>query len=527
MKKTIVKIAAALTFTTLIAVASACNSNGENGNDTTDTPTQPPASETTPPPENGNNQLPVDLEIAYCELFNRPLEEIHNGALRPITAEFTETPMDLRGREIRVLTANIYSFTDWYRIDETPNETRHIMSQLRNIEDDYNMVFDFTYAPRAAGAWDILNAERLAGINEHAILNLNIFHAPLDRTIAEQELVRNLSSPNLAPIFDFENNPWNPGTDIANMFGRQYGVHFVTTNSGEILGSMIIFNRTLQDTLLPLGTNLYEMVHNHTWNFSNFELMLRWVQSNSNNTVLPLASHMEEFIGPGFIFANGGRIIESDPVHGLSFIGDTNENALAAIHFLAQLEREGLFELMPGNLPGGASIWPMLERAAAGGIMFMVGEYDLLRILTRHRAETGAQVTSEFNFGLLPIPMGDHMDDYVAAMMRYDMFHIVYDAHNPEEIAAILVAMANRLSKLNIIEHEHRVGVQDNESIEILEMMLERRVFDYSRLTRARSSVQTAIRLAITNTQTPVVALQTVAPTIEAQLAAFNDRMHN
>ena len=507
MRKHSISILATLLFAT--ALLTGCGNGSNNG-----------SNETQPNNESTDyiNDTPYTaytteggFEIPLCPLFGRPLYEYREGRLWALTAGFTETPMDLRDRNIHIVTDNYYFFNYWPQQDATPNETHRIMAQLRNIEEDYNMTFSFAPAPRATFVWEHVLQARLAGEVSSEIININITHGNPD-IMFRQNVFIDLYSPQVSHIFDFENNPWHEGRQMSNLWGMQFGVHFTTANSGAMLTSMLTFNMDFAENF-QLG-NFHEMVHNGSWNFSNFESILRWVQYHSNGNILPMAAASEGGVGPGFIFANGGRTVIRNDLGHLEFVATHNDRALEAVQYLADLANLGLFEIIPGLIPGiGNRPYEMFERAAAGGIMFMSGGYEIVRRFTRQ------QTPSEFLFGLLPIPKGDHMDDYVSAMYSFDMYYIVYGVHNPQEVAAILVALANRTSKLYIIEHELRFGVRSPECAEILEMMLARQEIDYSRMVSVRGRISTQIRDAIHGFATPRTSLERIETSVNQTLA--------
>jgi hypothetical protein len=459
---------------------------------------------------------PNEIEIPLCPHFGRPLYEIHNGALRPITAGFSETPKDLDGRNIHIYTANLYNFVVWEDIDATPNETLDIIRRMNEIAEDYNCTFSFEQTPRAAAAVERLRDNRLVGDKEVDIFNINIFHTQPEN-IFQENVVMDLRHPAVSDIIDFDNQPWHFGSAMSHLWGTQYGVHFATANSGEILSSVLTFNKDFMERY-SLG-NFFEMVHNMTWTFDNFERILRLTLTNSNDTVIPLVCHREQFIGPGFIFANGGSLINNTP-DGLVYVGDTNDNALEAITFLQRLRADNLLVFWDGNVPGeGVTVLEILERTANGEALMMSGEYDLLRTLNR-----GRPFPSEYSFGLLPTPRGEHMDDYVAAMIRFDMFYIVNDVAYPEEVAAILVAMANRLTKLNIVETELLFGLGDMESAAIFEMMLDRMVIDWSRITGTRGAITSAIFDTIRGSNTAVQRMTSIANDVNTRISRAQTR---
>ena len=498
MKKQLIKLsAAALAVFMLAGCGGGSNENDSNNADERDVvDTMRPGDDT----ETNANDAYIPHDV-----FGRPLLDEFG---RPTTAGFNEVPMNLNGRIMRVAVYSPYirNFTYWENIDATPNETLSLISRLRDIEQDYNMTFEFITMDVHPGTFmSTLQLNRMTGDIQHDMMVLGTGRTALDG-IFTRDIVMDLKHPSVSEILDFENNPWLPETRMTDMFGRQHGVHFLRSNSGHLVNSTITFNRNFVSQFgLP---NLYEMVWNKTWNFTNFESILRQVSTNSNGSVIPIVSWRENLFAPHFILSNGGTVTQVMPDGSKQFVGHENDRALDALGFMARLFEQNLFTLLGG---------PTEERdfaltaMADGQAMFIPGYYEHLRRLTRQEPPT------EFDFGLLPFPKGDHMDDFVVTTHNSEQFYIIKDAPNPEEIAAILVAMANRISKINIIETELNYGVQDTESAEILEMMLEqhRWVMDYSRLSSARNNVTNAINMVINLQSTPRQAFETFALTIQ------------
>jgi len=142
--------------------------------------------------------------------------------------------------------------------------------------------------------------------------------------------------------------------------------------------------------------------------------------------------------------------------------------------------------------------------------------YEYLRSFTR------GEIESNFSWGLLPIPMGPRMNDYVAAQFSADMWFIPNGISNPDQIATILVAMANRLSKINIIETELDYGLQDEDSARVMEMLLDRIVMDYSRsLGDTRNNLTREINEILAGRITPVAAMQRIEAAVQLGLNEF------
>jgi hypothetical protein len=473
MKSKLLKV---ISILVVLGMVAGCGGGGGGSVESTPVPTAPPAAET----ENGENGEvdPEDLLPEWQE-----------------TAGFTEVPMDLDGRVIRVATGQVQHFTPWDPLDSTPNETLFIMDRLRDIEIEYNMKFEFSPIGQGSSVIDEVMRARVTGDIVYEIVNMGTNHTALDGVFT-RGAVMDLNHPLVRDIINFESNPWLPETRMTYMFERQYGVHFLVANSGQLLRTTITFNRNYIDRLdLP---NLYDMVWNNTWNHTNFETILGQIVANSSGTIRPLVAERESQIGPGFVMAAGGLITTNTP-EGKVLTALEDTHVLEATAFLGRMVAANQLTIDLEN----AVRW-----VAAGEAFMIAGDYENLRRLTRQTPPT------EFDFGLLPMPKGDHLEDYIVSTHASDQFYIVADIPNPEEVAAILVAMANRLSKLNIIRTELEFGVQDNESARILEFMLERVVVDYSRLSAARNRIGDAMNQILRGDATPRQAFETFAPQI-------------
>jgi ABC-type glycerol-3-phosphate transport system substrate-binding protein len=493
MKKNLLRglLVAGLTAAMLL---SACG--GRDGNNGGGTATPVPTAVPTAPPsnnggngneDNGGNDEQPGLNLVWQE-----------------DAGFREIPADLNGRLITIMTVTgrINQFQYWDPIDATPNETLDIMARIRDIENDYNTKIEFEVGePGTIPTSMVLN--RAVGETPWDLIYIGTNHTSLDN-IFVQNLVMDLSQPSIAAILDFDNNPWSAESSLTNIFGRQYGVHFHMANSGFLLRSTITFNRDLMETYnLP---NLYEMVWNKDWNFTNFQSVLTSIWTASGGNVIPLTADRESQFAPNLIISNGGLTTESTP-GGLVFVAHENERALEAMDFMVGLLESNLLVY---------NVDFAIPWIAQGEAMMIAGNYENLRRFTRQDPPT------EYSFGLLPMPKGNHMDDYVSAVHAADMFFIPADIRNPEDVAKVLVAMANRISKINIIATELDFGVQDMESARILEMLLDRIEIDFSRALGARSRIGDAVNMMIRGEATPRQAFEQFA----AQVQTSYDNLH-
>ena len=428
-------------------------------------------------------------------------------------AGFTETPMDLGGRLVRIVTAEGYSlFNYWYwdprGIDATPNETHDIINAMSQIAEDFNAEFEFIHTQSGADIRESMLQSRLAGDPTYDLINMGLTHA--NKTpFANERLFLDMRHPSVNDIIGLDDGqPWAEAGRLMTQGGAQLGVHFLMANSGQLLRSVMVFNKDHMSTF-NLG-NFYEMVHNNTWTWDTFENICSRVWIESNQRITPIGIRRESEIAPNFMKANGGTLI--DFVGGRAvFVGDINEPALEAFAFLQRMHQNNW--IYNGTWSAGDANTSAWMRAAAGDIMFLAGLYEPLRQFRR------AEIPTDFHWGMLPTPMGPRMTEYVSAQVAADMWYIANDTHNHHEIAAILVAMANRLSKINVVQHELEVGLFDEESAEIMYMLLNNVVVDYSRAVGgARNEISSGLNNVIQGFQTPVAAMQARAQVIQNHL---------
>jgi len=148
--------------------------------------------------------------------------------------------------------------------------------------------------------------------------------------------------------------------------------------------------------------------------------------------------------------------------------------------------------------------------------MFNFAELGTLRNLTRQQP-----YPSDYRFGLLPIPRGPQMETYAAGIFAAHMYHIFNDIYRPEQVAAVLVAMANRLTRLDIVQHELEHGLQDMPSGDVVAMLLDKVVVDHSRIHGgARGTILNANQSIETLAETPVQAMQRISDQVQTQ---FNE----
>lgn len=428
-------------------------------------------------------------------------EEIPEGEkLAQQYTGFVETPMDLGGREIRFVTTAANRYTYGEEKDKTSNETLEIIEALELIEKDYNCKITVELLKGRDMVEAALTA-KAAGETIGDILEFGVSDTQMEQIYANN-LVMPLETPGIAEIIKRDSNPWLAQTGFGNMFGHQYGVHFKTNNSGDLLRGVVLFNKNLADKY-NVG-NLYDMVKNNEWTFDKFAEINASIASQAGGEVYPMAYSHEGIYSPLLVFANNGTYAENtDTGYVYKALSD---NTLEATNFAADLVKRGYVHPTSGKTTD-------IEKAFADGeALFFFGNYNSLKNYTI------GKVPTEDSFGLLPAPRGPQGAGYNSVAYTDALYHIMNNIEKPEEAAAVLVAIANRTSKRNMIDTELMYTLQDEESAEMLQLMYDNVVLDTSRtVSTARSTIKGANTAILALEQTPKEAYESIEATIQSQ----------
>jgi ABC-type glycerol-3-phosphate transport system substrate-binding protein len=425
----------------------------------------------------------------------KPEEEVKEEAY----AGFTETPMDLGGRTIRFITTAASRYTYAEDKDTTSNETLEIIAALETIEKDYNCTIEVEQL-KGRDMVEALVTSKSAGDVYGDILEFGASDTYLE-DIYSANLVMPLEDAKIADIIKLDGNPWLPASDFGRMFGHQYGVHFKTNNSGDLLRGVVLFNQELVNKY-NLG-DMYELVDKKEWTFEKFEELCANVASQSDGSVYPMLYNQEGIFIPMLIYANGGTVAEyTDKGYQFTALQD---NTIEAINFAQDLAKNGYIHPESENRSTNETNF------ANGEAVFYFTNYASLKKYTQ------GTIPMEDSVGLLPGPLGTNGDsNYNAVSYTEAMFHVMNNVEKPEEVAAVLVAIANRTGKVNMIETELMNTLQDEKSAEILEMMYNNMICDFSRaISKSRSPISGANKSIMLLEKTPKEAYEEIAGSIQ------------
>jgi hypothetical protein len=446
---------------------------------------------------------------------NRPPSTTYADALL-----FEETLMDLDEREIVLLvntSRNLWSL-DLMDPDRTANDTIRVTEILRQIEADYNCTIVIE-RHESQGFLTMLRNNRAVGDTPYDIIEVGITDFGTDG-LWLFNLAMPMTDPLISDVIKPFENPW-PGAGFATIGNTKWAVHFRPFNSPTVLGPTLIFNETLRERFsMP---NLYDMVRNKTWNWDAFDTMMGMVSTASNGQVFPVIYSSANAIMPSLIASNNGAIAVNT-IEGIYFVGDINENALEAMNFaVSNIAHRGYFHRTSPVSGHGNNILPAVVNGEA---FFIFDYYQMLRNLTAQNPG----YENDFTFGLLPPPLGPKATEYTSVLYSEVIYHIANDIRWPEEAAAILVAMANRTIQRpeTVIDHELRYTLQNQNSADMLEILMNNVTIDISRVvaqarTQGDMGTTGAVNRILGMRATPIQAMIEMATQQQEWYNVVND----
>ena len=391
--------------------------------------------------------------------------------------------MDLGGRTITIVTQPAtrykYAQTDDGKDDpdKTAADTIEIINTLKEIEKDYNCTINVEIV-KGSKIVDTMLEDKAAGDNSYDILDYGVSDTYLDQLVG-QGLVMDMNDPRIKDIIKFDSNPWSKQSDYALFNDIQYGVQFDTNNTSNILRNALLFNIDLAEQY-GLG-DLYGMVKDGTWTWAKFEELCESIAQQSDGSVVPAGYGKENLLFPMVVFSNDASVAEYRDGK-LQYTMDS-DNALEAANWIVSLREKGYLapnwtETIDDKkvlVDGGVDYAAFAE----GKAVFFFDFYGDIQKFVQ-----GTQAT-EYTYGLLPCPLGPKAveagDTYHGVTYSADIKMISAGTEKPEEVAAILVAIANRCVKHDIENTELKNNLMDEGSKDMVMIMYNDMRSDYSR----------------------------------------------
>lgn len=468
------KVLSVLLASAMVFSMAACGNEpaGSSGSGSSTTPA--PQGENTSAPETQATPEPTKSE-------GELLAEQYNG--------FVETPMNLNGRVIKIACSVDWKYERKYDADGkeiTADKDRAVIDILDQIEKDYNCTIEATKI-KGKDVVNKLNDDMLGGTVEYDIVDQGVSDTYTDK-IFSQGLVMDLNDPSIKDIIKVDTNPWKPQSDYGIYNGVQYGVNFVTQNSSNDLRNALLFNIDLAEQY-KLG-DIYGMVKDGTWTWEKFEELCEKIKTESGNTVTPCGYGKENLLFPMVMSSNGAATGRRDESGKMQFTA-LEDSALQAANWIYKLRQNGYMAINDNKAAAGSIGIEKSKNSAKAEKFFEDGAcvfyFDFYGDLQKLTGNSSSPIETKYTFGLLPCPLGPNAvankDTCHGVTYSVDLQMIVNGTKNPEEVAAVLVAIANRTSKVaqNVYDTETELTLQDAGSVEMFKLMYEDMRSDYSR----------------------------------------------
>lgn len=470
------KILSVVLAAAMVMSVAACGNDANPGSNPSGSGSEPSGST----PDSGNQATPEPV-AATPEVDNRtPGEKLADEYYG-----FVETPMNLNGRVITLVTqpATRYAMAkDAAGNDDpehTPEASQEIVRILKEIEKDYNCTINVEIV-KGSKVVEAMQSDFAAGDVKYDILDYGVSDTYVDQLVGNG-LIMDMNDPAIADIIKFGTNPWSKQSDYGNFNGTQYAVQFDTNNTSNILRNALLFNVDLARDLLGDEGDIYSYVKNGTWTWEKFEeLCAKIVQNRPSDDIVPAAYGKENLMFPMVVFSNNGKI--ADVRDGKLTYTMNEDNALAAANWIVNLMDKGYLahnakeekkdEYTPQN------DYQMAQFTAGQAVFF----FDFYGDLQKYANGTE---TTDYIMGVVPHPLGPAAvaagDTYHGVTYSVDLKMIAAGTEKPEEVAAVLVAIANRCLKHDIENTELKVSLMDEGSKDMVMLMYNNMRSDLSR----------------------------------------------
>ena len=325
----------------------------------------------------------------------------------PDDAVVEETPIDLGGYEF-VLISNWMdydiNFNPIAAVEE--NETPYYVALYERLEQqkkDYNFTIRMNVIPIENFEQEII-ALSMAGIKVADYIKTD--YGRMARLYAAGVL-REINA-ETAPAIDLNDTvKWNSRiTETGTFLGKVYAFNFERE-----VGTMVFFNKTL---LEEKGcTDPYQLYNEGNWNWNEFAKLVEYMTINETGGATPdiyglgIQEYLTMYFQIAFIYANGGKAFKEEN-GGFRFALLDNE-AQEALLFCKSLYDNRW--VLPGQPRDVGSVWDIFARRK---VAFWLGGPGENRVFAGRMEED--------EFGMLPVPMGPQMDDFVTLRASPPLF---------------------------------------------------------------------------------------------------------
>lgn len=413
------------------------------------------------------------------------------------TAKFVETPMDLKGRAIKLITFWAYQWQMNEVEENTSNEIKEVVEAMRSIEKDYNCKIEVV-----SKSFDTYMEELAAAKAAGDIYGDIIDVGPVTNNI--MALIKNGYVMPIENIKSLGVNkfPWEKTTNFGKYKEHNYSVGYMFKNSNDILRNIMVFNKDYAEQF-GIG-DLYQMVRDGKWTFDKYREVSEIVKEKSGGKVIPtISGRGQDWYGASMVIANGGSFFTPNKEGILEYTGNSDK-VREALQFIANYTKDGLFST---EVEGS-------DKFREGQSMFLFTQYWSVR---DHLS--GGMVN--YDYGIIPPPKGPGETNYTSTLNDGRMFFLFGNIQNPEEVGAVITAMANRAYNNDWKDKELQYALRDVESAEMIELMMKNNVLEYRTVVPDSSAIIEMMTNVAKGTETPQEGLDKIDAQMKAAVEQY------
>lgn len=276
---------------------------------------------------------------------------------------------------------------------------------------------------------------------------------------------------------DVNDSKWNKGyTDISTVNGKTYGLSF--TEPPEVR-YCVMFNKTLLNSCGVDANGIYDLVRNKTWNFDIFRQYCKQATKTSNGSITSWGcGGVPYYVAQMFAAANNAGLV--DGTDGKASAAYNSENMLHAMNYYNDLVNNDkvfmISDAMRVEQDWATNLIDYNEAFKNGELGFLLGESWLLN------QQIKGQV--DFDYGLVPLPMGPNATEYVSPSTNGRSFCITSTNKDIDKTVTILNKLAEPLEGyeeqdwwLEDIQQDYFQS-DDKDSLEMYQLCLDNMTYD-------------------------------------------------
>lgn len=367
----------------------------------------------------------------------------------------------------------------------------------KSIEKDYNCTIEVISVDPSVIITDITNA--ISSGDKYAdVFHLSpYYYYPLVAS-SFLEPINNLKD------ISVKDKKWfKPNTKIGEFGGKNYTLSWTDEPMGFQLRSCMFFNKEIMTKYNQ--PNIYDMVKKGTWTWDAFKNICLDIQKQSSGSVKGIgAMNTASLIAPWIASNNSSGTKEEN---GKFVFKGAEKNAIDAMQYAQDLILKDKIWKEPAE---GDWLKASPQDFMLGQIAFYTHNYYMSHVYFN------SSMTDDY--GIIPFPKGPQAKDYVGYFAEAAFYSFASGNPDVQKAATIMNAIATRTAT-DWKKQELEKSLRDEESLEMIELMINNPVIDVSGMVPAVSGpLLNEYMLIGKGEKTPKQAMSGIGASIQAML---------